>query len=73
MSNELLTADQITGGSMKFAVVLENIGGVLDRKEFVVPDDHDDPDDFVDEQATNTIDGWVLSVGDTIKIVSVEA
>lgn len=49
----------------KFAVILENSPGVvLERRECEA-----DSDDAIDDVATAVIESWVLSIGDTIKIV----
>lgn len=50
---------------MKIAVILENSGGVLDRRELDVPND----DDAIDDAISATIEIWTLAVGDTIRIV----
>lgn len=49
---------------MKFAVILENAGGELERQELEVADE-----DAVDIAATEVIADWVLAIGDTIRIV----
>ncbi|HZF28713.1 MAG TPA: hypothetical protein VE907_06330 [Gammaproteobacteria bacterium] len=58
---------------MKIAVILENAPDVeFCREEFEVADDHEDFNDAVDEAATKIVEGWILSVGDRIKIVELE-
>jgi hypothetical protein len=53
---------------MKIRIVLSNSGGELDRLTMDVRDD-----DAVDvsEQIHGELDAWLLSPGDTIKIVEV--
>lgn len=48
---------------MKFAVILKNIGGELDRVICEAVDDEE-----VDNKATEVIEGFILSIGDTITI-----
>ena len=61
---------------MKFRVILENPGGELANEEVVIEQsdiEGADVDDAVDKAAAEVIDGFVLSVGDVIRIVEVEA
>jgi hypothetical protein len=51
---------------MKIVMILENSAQCeLDRQVIDVPDG----DDLVDVAAQSVIEGWTLSVGDTIRIV----
>lgn len=54
---------------MKIAVILENSGGEVDRKEISVAEPPDD--DTIDVEIGSAIESWLLSVGDTIRIVEV--
>jgi hypothetical protein len=56
---------------MKIAIILTGSGGELDRSEIDIPDDHHDMDEAVNLAASEVIEGWTLSVGDTITIASV--
>lgn len=58
---------------MKVAVILENSAGVLDREEFTLDAAayEDDPDQTLNDAIQPTIEGWLLSIGDTIRIVEV--
>lgn len=56
---------------MKVAVILDNGSGVLDRSEIEIPDGADES--AVSEAIEDAIAPWVLSVGDTIRIVEVPA
>jgi hypothetical protein len=51
---------------MKVAVILENTGGELDRQEFEVAEGDADA---VNDKASAIVEGWILSAGDTIRIV----
>lgn len=53
---------------MKVAIILENAGGELDRQVIEI---HDDDDQHV--MISNVIEDWLISVGDTIRIVEVES
>ena len=54
---------------MKVAVILENAPDCeLERVVIEIGDD-----DEVDNAISNVIEGWMLSVGDTIRIVEVES
>lgn len=53
---------------MKIAVTLDNGSGTIAADSFDVPEDHDDPAELVNEQASKIIEGWILSAGDTITI-----
>lgn len=53
---------------MKVAVILENIGGELDRK---VIDIHDEGDEHA--AIEEVLEEWLISVGDTIRIVEVQS
>lgn len=59
-------------GGMKILVTLNGSGGELDRTEIEVPTDHDDFDEAVDLAVQEIIEGWHLSVGDTITIAEVQ-
>lgn len=59
---------------MKVAVILEGTGGELDRAEREIDENADgDFDSAVDEFVMDQINGWPLSVGDTIRIVQVQS
>lgn len=53
----------------KYAVLLLNSAGEIDRHEFSIAPDHPDVDEAVNIEASSAIESWILSVGDTIKIV----
>lgn len=53
----------------KIKVVLSGAGGVLDRQVIDVPNDAD----AIDDAVSNVIEGWTLSVGDTIRIIDADA
>ena len=58
---------------MKFQVILEGLGGELAREEFDVKADGEiEIEDQVNALASEAIEGFVLSVGDVIRIVEVE-
>lgn len=61
-----------TNTPTKFAVILEGQGGELDRNTYTIPADCADPDQYVDDVATACVDGWILSIGDTVRIVEVQ-
>lgn len=51
-------------------VILENAGGELAREAISVdPAKTDDVDAAIDEAITHVVEGFVLSIGDTIRIV----
>lgn len=52
---------------MKIAVILENPGGELERKELIVDDDLDSVD--LSLEIEEVIEDWILGVGDTIRII----
>jgi hypothetical protein len=58
---------------VKVAVILENSAGELDREEFVLDAEAyaDDPDQTLNDAIQPTIEGWLLSIGDTIRIVEI--
>jgi hypothetical protein len=59
---------------MKVAVILENAPNcTLEREEFEIPADCEDEGGYVDEIASGIIEGWILTAGDTIRIVEVES
>lgn len=58
---------------MKIAVVLENSAGELDRSEFEANEDREDFEEVVDDAITQILEGWIFSVGDTVKIVEVQS
>jgi hypothetical protein len=53
---------------MKIAIILTGTGGELDRSELDIPENHPDLDEAVNLAASEVIEGWTLSVGDTITI-----
>lgn len=53
---------------MKIKVTLDNGGGELDSEIFDIADDHDDQAEAINLAAAEVIEGWTLSVGDTITI-----
>jgi hypothetical protein len=58
---------------MKIAIILENAPDCeLAREVVEIPDDSDDIGAAVDDAATKAIDGWLLSIGDTVRIVELE-
>ena len=56
---------------MDIDVILENGGGELDRARLNIAEG-EDFDDRVDYEVANVIEGWMLSVGDTIRIVEID-
>lgn len=54
--------------NLKAIVVLEGAGGVLDRVEVSVRSAGDDPQEALNLAIHDTIETWVLSPGDTIRI-----
>jgi hypothetical protein len=57
----------------RIAVVLEGPGGELDREELTLDAAayENDPDQAVNDAVGRVIEGWLLSIGDTIRIVEV--
>lgn len=55
---------------MKIAVILTDKAGELDREELDISPS-DDMDEAVNIAASGVIEGWFLSVGDTVTIVEV--
>lgn len=49
-------------------VILTGQAGELARDSFTITPDHTDPDEAISNAAGDIIEGWVLSVGDTIQI-----
>lgn len=52
----------------RFKVTLANTGGELTSKTFEFEGSSIDLGDFVDDTASALIEGWTLSLGDTITI-----
>jgi hypothetical protein len=55
----------------RVAVILENIGGELDRATVTVRIRHDDPEESANLAIHEVIEDWILSPGDTIRIEEV--
>lgn len=53
---------------MKIKVTLDGGAGELDSTIFEVADDHPDQQEAINLGASDIIEGWLLSVGDTITI-----
>lgn len=53
-------------------ITLSNSGGEIDRKETTV-EGGDDPDEAMNIAAHDEIEAWILSPGDTIRIIEQEA
>lgn len=53
---------------MKFTIALNNSGGELDSKTIEIADSHSDIDEAVNLAASEVVEGWILSIGDTITI-----
>lgn len=51
----------------RIAVVLDGLGGELDREEFNVAEGRGE-EDAISRRSKEIIGGWTLSVGDTITI-----
>jgi hypothetical protein len=59
---------------VKVAVILEGLGGELDRAEREIDENGEsDFESAVDDFVMDQINGWPLSVGDTIRIVEVQS
>lgn len=56
---------------MKIAIILENIGGELDRAEVNV-EESEDSDETVNLSIHEVIEDWILSVGDIIRVVEID-
>jgi hypothetical protein len=59
--------------AVKIQVSLNNSAGEVASDSFDVPADCHDPDEIVNLCATDIIQGWILSAGDTITIRQVPA
>jgi hypothetical protein len=58
---------------VRFDVILEGMGGELARERVKINEaETDDLGAAVDDAASHIIEGFVLSVGDTIRLVEIE-
>jgi hypothetical protein len=53
---------------LQIKVALTNNAGEIASETFDVPADSDDPDEIVNCCASDIIEGWILTAGDTITI-----
>lgn len=56
---------------MKIAIILENLGGELDRAEINV-EESDDSNETSNLSIHEVIEDWILSVGDIIRVVEID-
>ncbi len=55
----------------RFTVTLEGTGGELAREECSITDEADFIDEAVNNKISEIVEGWILGIGDTIRIVEV--